>query len=161
MTMALWIAIAFFPFIFLVHLWYERLWAKKHPPRSRQKAVARICLLVALVNTLLTVVWGGWLHALYVLIVSLNFAHVYFHIFNMSETARRIRILTSAYAAQKEGSPWQPPQDYTPQAIIEERIKRLETIGAIQKTEDNKWITRFHPLLIATLLIEQYKRLFS
>ena len=159
--MALNLAISSLPVIFLVHFCYEWTWAKNHPPRSRQKAVARICLWVALVNTLLAVAWEGRIPALYVLLVSLNFAHVYFHIFNMSETARRIKILTSAYSSQKEGSPWLTPQEYTPRAMIEERITRLKTLGAIQKTDDNKWVTRFHPLLIATLAIEQYKRLFS
>lgn len=158
--MALLTSISSFPVIFLVHLWYERTWAKNHPPRSRQKAVGRICLWVALAGTLLTAVLDGRLGALYVLIVSLSFAHVYFHIFNMSETARRIRILTSAYAAQKEGVPWRLPEAYTPQAMIEERITRLKTMGALARNNE-KWVTRFHPLLIATLVIEKYKRLFN
>lgn len=159
--MTLGMAVGSLPLFFLLHWLYERIWAKKHPPRSRQKAVARISVGSCLVSAVVAVVLQGPLDGFYVLIVSLNFAHVYFHIFNMSETARRIRILTGATAAQKEGIPWQFPQDYTPQAMIEERIRRLETVGAIRKTGAGNWVTRLHPLLIAARAIEQYKRLFS
>lgn len=149
--MTLFLAIGSFPSIFLAHLLYERIWAKKNPPRSRQKAVAAICFFVSLLFSLA---------GLYVFIVSISFAHVYFHIFNMSETARRIRILTSAYAGQKEGTPWETPREYTPERMIEERMERLQAMRAIVSKE-GKFVTRFHPLLIATLVIEKYKRLFS
>lgn len=157
--MILFIAIGSFPFIFLVHLLYERLWAKRYPPSSRQKAVARICLWSSLFCTLVAVLSNGFLDGLYVLITSLGFAHVYFHIFNMSETARRIRILTSAYAAQKEGVPRQCHVEYTPESMIEERIERLQAMRAVELKE-GKFVSRFHPLLIATLIIDRYQRFF-
>lgn len=159
MTMTIFTAIGSFPLIFLTHLLYERIGAKIFPPRSRQKAVVIIGVLTSLVCASITFAYDGWLDGLYVLIVSLGFAHVYFHIFNMSETARRIRILTSAYAAQKEGVSWQCHVEYTPERMIEERIERLQAMRAIELKE-GKFVTRFHPLLIATMMIDQYKRLF-
>ncbi len=146
--------------MFLAHLLYERTWAKKFSPRSRQRSVAMIGILISLICALIVMISQGWLDGLYVLIVSLSFAHVYFHIFNMSESARRIRILTGAYEAQRENRPWEIREDYTPEKMIEERIARLKAMGAIG-VKGGKCVSCFHPLLVATLLIERYKKLFN
>ncbi len=159
MMMTFFIAVGSFPLIFLAHLLYEQTWAKKNPPPSRQKMVAQICLWVSFFCALGTVAFEGWLDGLYVLAVSLGFGHVYFHIFNMSESARRIRILTSAYAAQKEGAVWEHPRGYTPERMVEERIERLKAMGALQ-IRGGKLMNRFHPLCIASVVLEKYQRLF-
>ena len=69
---------------------------------------------------------------LYELIVYNSFAYFYFHFFNMSETARRIKILVSIYNKKIRG-----PKDfkafYDTDKALSIRLKRLEQLGQLKK----------------------------
>ena len=108
-------------------------------PLKRQKAV--VCGMVAglLPAAALCVVWRYGLtgdatfrptEIVYLLAVYCAAAYVYGHFFNMSETARRIRLLVGwrAGAAEKEVS---GPGGYDPQAMLRTRLDRLIALGEI------------------------------
>lgn len=46
--------------------------------------------------------------------------HIYFHVFNMSETARRIKLLTQIYQRKSPAA-----EDYSPRRLVEIRLERL------------------------------------
>ena len=83
----------------------------------------------------------------------------YFHFYNMSETARRIRVLIlvkqGKLAALKDLS-----SGYTPEAQVAERLERLSHMGQI-KEENGRYRIQGKLLLNAALLIEFYKRLLG
>lgn len=64
------------------------------------------------------------------LTITLGLGHVYFHVFNMSETARRIRILISLVqglpTSKLEGA-------YSSDGIIKVRLERLRSMGQISE----------------------------
>ncbi len=70
--------------------------------------------------------WPGF----YLVTVYLLMGYVYFHVFNMSETARRIRILAHSHragAVVKE----EMIQSYTAEGMVDLRVKRLSALGEI------------------------------
>jgi len=87
-------------------------------------------LLVFSVRSAAEIFWSGfYLSGVYLLI-----AYVYFHVFNMSETARRIRILAQSH---REGKVVKDEmiQDYSPEQMIDLRVERLEALGEISLRE--------------------------
>lgn len=63
-------------------------------------------------------------------LVSACVAYCYFHFFNMSETARRIRILTSIYS----GVPVDE-RSYSFDAMLDARIDRLVMLGSLRRND--------------------------
>lgn len=68
-------------------------------------------------------------------LLSLTMAHVYFHWFNMSETARRIRILMML---DESATPRR--LNYSSDEMIEKRIQRLLKLGLAGKKEGNLFL---------------------
>jgi hypothetical protein len=86
------------------------------------------------------------------LFLSVNaFSYAYFHIFNMSETARRIRILGALYdnPGQHED---QIRSAYSPEEMIRKRIERLAIMGEIRQGVEGKYeINRNRLLIVAKI----------
>jgi hypothetical protein len=78
--------------------------------------------------------------ALYTLACVLLFTHLYFHVFNMSETARRIRILVEWKMCGRA------TDGYDTQAMVRVRIQRLVDLGQISLRGD-RYLVR--PSLLA------------
>jgi len=72
------------------------------------------------------------LASLYALVVYVLLAYTYFHLFNMSETARRIRILREIYAAGRLSAE-EIAGRYSAEAIFANRIERLLATGQIKE----------------------------
>lgn len=116
--------------IFVVHIAVSRLWRKLAP----QLAAVFAILLAQL--PLFFLLWRGILKnsnsqkielfcaILYCIILFASSGYIYFHLFNTTETARRIRILheikTSGSLSEEEMLPL-----YKRENIIELRLKRL------------------------------------
>lgn len=88
--------------------------------------------------------------AVFIFIHSMLLAHVYFHIFNMSETARRIRLLLEL----REGGVAVKESSYSPQQLIQTRLNRLRETRAVYYTE-GIYRSRPSPLLVAALIIQR------
>ena len=139
---------------FLVHLALTRLGKFFTEPTLRQKGavlsgplgliplLGLFCLLmVGRAGTGTSLAWT----ALYVFASYACFSYVYFHLFNMSETARRIRILVqgreSGTLPDREMS-----AQYTPEAMIALRLNRLVSLREL-RIRDGRYLLEKRGLL--------------
>ena len=81
----------------------------------------------------------------YTFVMGAALAHIYFHIFNMSETARRIKVLIMA---RHESLPLDNgcARNYSPQNRIEIRIQRLLDLRQIAEHDERLF---FRPTLLS------------
>lgn len=118
-----------------------------------QKIAAITCVLGASLQM------NGWLLGLGISAESLAFAflisfctaHVYFHYFNMSETARRIRYLVARYLGKPIG---EPADGATQKTIL--RIRRLRELGAVTR-QGNQYRIRPGLLSVTARLMVAYE----
>jgi hypothetical protein len=123
----------------------------------RQKLTALIILTATLINiSTVAILACDALESLHVAVVSLLFGYTYFHWFNMSETARRIRILVR-YVALGIGP--DGGEEYSSEVIFQNRLRRLTETGTIQKVGDRYSVNR-GPLLYATRVILFWRALY-
>lgn len=112
---------------FAAHVFVNRLVSPSQVQRSPQK-VAIVASLGGAAACTVAAVWRNGLDDLpFTTLVSTCIAYCYFHLFNMSETARRIRILTSIYL----GAPVDE-QSYSLDAMFDARLERLIMIKALR-----------------------------
>jgi hypothetical protein len=78
--------------------------------------------------------------AVYLLLTYVFSAYIYFHVFNMSETARRVRILT--YALKGESRKEQVIRRYSAEEVLLNRLKRLVAMGELKMSGDKYLIKR-------------------
>lgn len=95
---------------------------------------------------------GFYLFAVYLLM-----AYVYFHVFNMSETARRIRILAHGHREGKVVKE-ELTQNYTRKEMVEIRIARLLALGEITRRGD-RYASRGNLLLLPARAVFGFRRL--
>lgn len=100
-------------------------------PGPRQLSPQRVAILVSLGTaaacTAAATWWDGIESLPFAAVVSVCIAYCYFHLFNMSETARRIRILTSCHL----GVPVDE-RHYSLDAMIDARIERLIMVDSLR-----------------------------
>lgn len=124
-------------------------------PAPLQRSPQRVALIVSAVSaaafTAVSAALEGVTTVPFVAVVSSCITYCYFHLFNMSETARRIRILTTTYL----GTPTADLQ-YPLEAMIDARIDRLIMLGALAE-----WNGCFRPLpgplLVAAIVIDRWR----
>jgi hypothetical protein len=83
----------------------------------------------------------------------LGLAHVYFHIFNMSETARRIRILVGL----ESGISPSLGEDYNPEEAIKVRMARLTAIDQVAEEKPGFYAAKPSILLYVSLFLKGYE----
>jgi len=137
------LTLAALPACYLAHLLVEHIYFQFFPPVSRQKAVAIIgCAIIISFSILVFSLTHSVLDLLYVFIAVSGITHLYFHIYNFTETARRIRILVAKYQQRELKA-------YSPETMIDERIKRLTAMGSLEEVEGNFRVRRGLMLLVA------------
>ncbi len=149
--------------IFFVHLFLARLCRRT----SRQLVAVEAAVIGAV-----PVAIASWRLALrllrpgevtpavfYCIIVYGCLANAYFHFFNMSETARRIRILYEVY---REGalSPAAFESLYRTTGIIEIRLRRLVEMKQL-KEEGGQYVVHGRSLLAAARIVVAWRRLLG
>ena len=124
-------------------------------PGPRQRSPQRVALVVSLLAaaacTAAVTAIRGPDDLPFAVVVSGCIAYCYFHLFNMSETARRIRILTTHYLGD--------PVDglsYPLEAMIDARIDRLIMLAALRET-DGCFRPTPGPLLAATVVLDWWR----
>lgn len=101
----------------------------------------------------LEIFWTGvFLYSVYLL-----FAYVYFHVFNMSETARRIRILTTS-SLRGEIKEEEMANNYTGEQMIKIRLERLLSLRELNLT-GNRYTTRRGWLLFPARAVFIFRRI--
>lgn len=125
---------------FCLHAFLNRVFY----PRLSAQVIALFSIILASFFSL----GFGWLetqqlsHFILGCVISFGLLHVYFHFFNMSETARRIRILHSIHKKEI----------YSEESGLTERISRLVQLGLVTEREEGLSLTS-HPLKYLALAI--------
>lgn len=132
-------------FLPVAHVLGERLWLRRHPNASPQVALIRLAALIAMIISAILIWRLPHTETLplpevaaataYALLTFATFAYAYFHVFNLSETGRRIRILMELkYGTPKAGNSQSPSTaaDYTPRDMVISRLARLRQMGQIR-----------------------------
>ncbi len=83
----------------------------------------------------------NWLDHFYILLTYNCFAYFYFHFFNMSETARRIKLLIGIKTL-KIHTVKDIGKYYNYKKSLNIRMIRLEQLGQIQKIDNNRYILK-------------------
>ncbi len=117
------------------------------PRSSRQKTTAWSCAVGALV-AVITIPFDSWPLAA---LIALTAVHVYFHFFNMSETARRIKLLLQIEAGED------PRRAYSSELVVEKRLRRLLDLDIIV-VSDGKYFLRKKGLARVAYLMQHYER---
>lgn len=95
----------------------------------------------------------GILMLLYSFIMYNALGYAYFHFFNMSETARRIRILIYI-ASQGQATLGELEKKYTPAHMVSNRLARLVQMGQIKKNADDRYLLKSAQLLLIAKCIK-------
>jgi len=95
---------------------------------------------------------------LYVLAVFNSAAYSYFHLFNMSETARRIRILRDI-SARSGLSTSDLAHNYSPRGMLEARIDRLMDLGEIEIDSDGRIRLKKRRLILAAYIFSGLRKI--
>jgi hypothetical protein len=97
--------------------------------------------------------------AVYSFFVYSGFAYFYFHLFNTSETARRIRLIYHIYRAGSLPAR-EIPALYNTQDIVELRLRRLRETGHL-RVEDGFYSIGNPLLLYAALIVYAWRRVLG
>jgi hypothetical protein len=140
---------------FLLHILAYRVW-----PAALKMQRQKLTVVVVLFAILFAAVLAGSLtmdlaEALNAGLVSSLFGLTYFHWFNMSETARRIRMLVR-YVALGATETQEP---YNAEMILNNRLQRLSDTSTIVLV-NGKFVLQRGPLLWATRVILFWRSLF-
>lgn len=155
--------------LFVCHVLMSRHGGESLRERSPQVLLVRLVLaldLLALAGAGL-IAWHedrGVSATIYMLIfVFLVFngvAYAYFHFFNMSETARRIRMLLQVRAAGPGGLPVRDlERAYSQRDMIEARLDRLVKMRQLTLEQDGRYRVAGHVLLWAGSVMSWWRRL--
>lgn len=91
-------------------------------------------------------------------IVYNGMAYAYFHVFNMSETARRIRILLHVLI-HNDVNAGNLRDDYSPRDMVAVRLDRLEQMGQVARGPDGGYRIAGRVLLSAARVIRFWRRM--
>ena len=132
-----------------------------NPKTSPIKSVALIALFVPILLVGYGFLLGWGVNAcVYLAIVSLGFCYSYFHLFNMSETARRIRMLRRIYLNGGSVAVKSLESEYSIEHIVKIRIQRLMDTGVLTRSQDGSIRVAKGALYYATQLIRFWRWLF-
>lgn len=124
---------------------------------ARQKLAFVSCLLAVTFATYAALlvdfflIQGDGKSAFFCASISAMLAHLYFHVFNMSETARRIRLILEIKSGQPVG-------EYRDETMLEKRLERLFALGQLEM-RDGRIRSRRTVLRSVALLVEAHERL--
>lgn len=99
--------------------------------------------------------------ALFFLIVYNSAAFAYFQVLNMSETARRIRMLVEIWHSCGEMAQGKLIGVYTPETMVRARLDRLISWGQISKDANGLYRVKGKFLLASAYLVEWIKRILN
>lgn len=153
----------------VVHALASRYDASRRRALSPQLMLVRLTLVfnVPVLSGVWLIAWyegRSYLEMLYMLLfVFLVFngvAYAYFHFFNMSETARRIRMLLHIRQMGPSGLRIQElEREYSPQDMIEARLDRLVKMRQLVLDADGRYRVSGQVLLWAGRIMAWWRRL--
>ncbi|EDN71531.1 membrane protein [Beggiatoa sp. PS] len=152
----------------IIHFGYCRFYGK-NSSRSPQNSLLAIILVGNIPLLFGTLVIGAIQYVLvlefislfiYVLIVYNGILYAYFHLFNMSETARRIQILL--HIREYGGlSKQQLIELYSPQNMVEVRLNRLQKMRVICSNQEGNYRTCNSIMVMTARLFQVIRKLLG
>lgn len=152
---------------FFIHLVLVRIFGLFKKPFLRQKGIVVSCTVGYLVTAALFILFvkvrgsenslSFFYSGFYLFFIYTVFAYVYFHVFNLSETARRIKMLAECKKSNgitKE----QLSAKYRCEDMVSNRLKRLSALGIV-KIFDNRYILGNKTLLYAARLLFAFEKI--
>ncbi len=146
-------------FLFIFHALSVRLLTFLKISVSNQKLLIYCIVFLNIPVLILSSMILGYLDKdilignLYALLVFNSIAYSYFHFFNMSETARRIKILInmkkSIIKSKDDISKY-----YNPDNILRKRLKRMEQLSQVEKTAGGVYVLRGRLLYMVAHLVK-------
>ena len=144
--------------ILALHAVVSRYFTRYKPAVSRQ-IVCAICILIGHIPMAMSLWYFVMIDVqealptiLYSLVVYNAIGYSYFHIFNMSETARRIRLLYELYLAGQLKSS-DISSSYNPQDILLVRIDRLISMGQIKQADNRYMLDGYFLYYVAKVVV--------
>jgi len=129
---------------------------------SNQKMLMIYSVLFNIPLVLVYFVMGSDLNlnnVIYILIVINSFIYFYFHFFNMSETARRIKILVGIYK-NKIKTVSDISKHYNYDETLDVRLERLKQLSQIQMVQNSKYVLKSKFFYNISKVIMLFRRLF-
>jgi hypothetical protein len=133
--------------------------------RSKMSNQAVAVLAVALFNVplfivALCVIGPDFVALLYLLVAVNSVGYSYFTLFNMSETARRIKVLLGI-RSQRVKRLSDLSQYYSTEQALEVRLQRLEKISQITRMENGNYMIRNRLMYCVSYLIPAFRTLLG
>ena len=149
--------------IFSVHLFLARLRRSASRPLVAVEAIAASAVPMAIASWHLALRFfppgEGVQAVIYTIVVYGCLANAYFHFFNMSESARRIRILYEVYKAGSL-SPAAFESLYKTTGIISIRLRRLLELKQLRQ-EGGQYMVGGRTLLMAARVVIMWRRMLG
>lgn len=127
--------------------------------RTPPQRVAVLACTVGAAALAFAVSANGATARLYDAIVYTCVAYAYFHLFNMSETARRVRILLEV-DAQGDIDESALRHAYSEAEVVDKRVKRMVDMGSLE-LRDDRYVVRGHTLYFAARILDTWRRVLG
>ncbi len=151
------------PVLLLVfHILLARLVPFTNIRVSNQKLAFYVAVLLNLpVLTLATFIPGIDLSGYIYIFITVNaLSFFYFQIFNMSETARRIKVLIGIRSG-KVGSLNDLDRYYDTSSALDIRLERLEALSQVTKLPDGKYVIKGKFLYLGSYIIPLFRKILG
>ncbi len=145
--------------LLLVHAILQRVRRAAPPQRvAMATCVAGIIPVGALIGLVVPV--RDAVALLYVAVVYGGIAYAYFHLFNMSETARRIRVLREV---ERAGGLAEADlrRLYSEDEVVDRRLERMIAMGHLVQKDDGRFVVGSPLLLSAARVIAHWRKILG
>lgn len=149
-----------------IHIIVVRCLRHVDRPFSPQVHLAKLLFLLnlPLLGGVLCIGWAEarglgetLLMALFALLVFNGIGYAYFHVFNMSETARRIHMLL--WIRDHGAIRGELVAEYSPKHMVHARLARLVEMGQITREADGRYRLRARFLVLAANLVRLFRNI--
>lgn len=159
MSILLLLPLCALPAVFVAHVLVRHVPILRGANHAGQKQVLTLVMVVSLLLAGLAFFLndGGstdrLVGSLYVFVSSLLYTYTYFHVFNMSHTARRIQLLILQLQGRRDSSA------YSPQIMLSLRLERLKKMSCICE-KDGRLYAPMGIILVVAVILRQIRRVF-
>ena len=148
--------------LLLFHALLVRIMAWCKPEIGNQTVILIAILLfnLPLIGSACAIMGRDLVGQLYVILTANCFAYCYFHLFNMSETARRIKVLVGIHSS-KVKTLGDLAGYYDTGNALELRLSRLEKISQLKRLKNGNYAIQNALLYYVAFLIPLFRRLLG
>jgi hypothetical protein len=128
---------------------------------SHQKALIMLALFYNFPIVLFSsILFKDWTIILYIFFMINGFTYFYFHFFNMSETARGIKIVVNIKTGKIKNIA-DIKNIYTMENSLVDRLKRLEHLKQIEKKSEENYLLKGKSMYFAASIIVFFRKILG